>query len=427
MIAKASQVDLKREVEHLEAELGKARKALEALRESNAKHRLLLEKMTDTVWTLDMNMRPTYVSPATIEVLGYAPEERLTQHLSEMVTPETYARICELLGRELEKEREGTGDPDRTVQLEMEYYHKNGGTVWLENKVRAIRGQDGRVIGIHGVSRDITQRKMTEEALRRSEERFRQISCLTTDIIYSCVADTGGVFSIDWLSGDTETIAGFTIDEIKAQSCWRFLVMDEDLPLFDRHVTGLPPGQSMSTDLRLRHKDGRISWVTSYAECIEDATSPGGCRLYGGLVDVTNRKQIEEALKNANDQLEAANRELGHAYAWMRDKKDQLKRQLDREEMGILLDIAGSIEGVSEKVMEYLGKSRDSLIGQGVRELIKEEYRDDFFRALRQAWMGSSDDVFVEFLDVRDRAKIFDVKLTRMTLSGTRLVLMTLR
>ena len=49
MIAKASQVDLKREVEHLEAELGKARKALEALRESNAKHRLLLEKMTDTV------------------------------------------------------------------------------------------------------------------------------------------------------------------------------------------------------------------------------------------------------------------------------------------------------------------------------------------------------------------------------------------
>ena len=427
MSAKPTPEELTKKIKQLEDELRKAVETAEALRESEAKNRLLLEKMTDTVWTLDMNMKPTYVSPATVEVLGYAPEERLTQHLSEMVTPETYARISELLARELQKERDGTGDPDRTILLEMEYYHKKGGTVWLENKVRAIRADDGRIVGIHGVSRDITQRKRTEEALRTSEERFRQISNLMTDIIYSCVTDAHGVFSIDWMSGNTETITGYTIDEIKAQSCWQFLVTDEDLPLFETHVTGLSPGQSMSVDLRIRHKDGMISWLTSHAECIEDAKFPERRRLYGGLVDVTNRKQTEEALKNANSQLEAANRELGHAYAWMRDKKDQLKRQLVREEMGILLDTGGSIEGVSEKVMEYLGKSRDKLIGQGIRELIKEEYHDDFFRALRQAWMGPSDDVFVEFLDVRDRAKIFDVKLTRMTLSGARLVLMTLR
>ncbi|HOG08519.1 MAG TPA: PAS domain-containing protein [Syntrophales bacterium] len=73
MSAKPTPEELTKKIKQLEDELRKAVETAEALRESEAKNRLLLEKMTDTVWTLDMNMKPTYVSPATVEVLGYAP------------------------------------------------------------------------------------------------------------------------------------------------------------------------------------------------------------------------------------------------------------------------------------------------------------------------------------------------------------------
>lgn len=73
MSAKPTPEELTKKIKQLEDELRKALETAEALRESEAKNRLLLEKMTDTVWTLDMNMKPTYVSPATVEVLGYAP------------------------------------------------------------------------------------------------------------------------------------------------------------------------------------------------------------------------------------------------------------------------------------------------------------------------------------------------------------------
>lgn len=303
MPSKPRHAEYEKQIRELEKALAEARKTEAALREREARQRFLLEYMTDTVWTLDMHMRPTYVSPSSTTVLGYTPEERLTQHLSEMVTPETYGRVMELFARELEREATPAVDSDRTISIEMEYIHKEGHTVWLENKIRAIRDADGRIVGIHGVSRDIDDRKRTEEALRSSEERFRLLSYLTTDIIYSCRTDADGVFSIEWLSGNVEKITGYSIDEIRGRCCWRSLVLAEDLPLFDRHVTGLIPGQAMSVDLRIRRKDGETAWVTSYAECKAENEPQGTKRLFGGLVDVTHRKQVEEILRRKEAEL----------------------------------------------------------------------------------------------------------------------------
>jgi PAS domain S-box-containing protein len=145
------------------------------------------------------------------------------------------------------------------------------------------------------------------------------------------------------------------------------------------------------------------------------------------VLDVTARQRAEVALKSLNSQLEEANRQLGMAYARMRDEKDHLKRQLFQEEMGLLLNHEGRIEGVSEKFMEILGKSRERLIGHSLRELLQPGYRDDFAWELRQAWMGQSQTFDLEFLDVPAESRIFEVRMTRLTLSGSRLVLMTLR
>jgi PAS domain S-box-containing protein len=146
--------------------------ALEELKKSQERYSLVAEKMNDIIWTLDLSLRTTYVSPSVKKLLGFTQEERMAQDVKEQMTGESLNSVIEILAKEMERENEPCIDPDRTVKMEVEYYHKNGSIIWCENIVGALRNEKGRIIGIHGVSRDITERKRTEEALNHERGRF---------------------------------------------------------------------------------------------------------------------------------------------------------------------------------------------------------------------------------------------------------------
>jgi PAS domain S-box-containing protein len=132
---------------------------------------------------------------------------------------------------------------------------------------------------------------LAETALKESEERYRHISSTISDISYSCVSDPNSGYSINWLTGATERILGYSIDEIVAIHCWSALVIDEDLPLFKKYVTGLKPDKTANCELRLRTKNGRIVWIASFAECVHNQNTSDGTILYGALVDINERKK----------------------------------------------------------------------------------------------------------------------------------------
>ena len=98
----------------------------------------------------------------------------MKQYLNEQVTPASMALIEKILSEELEREQKGLGDPHRSIKFEVEYYHKDGSTVWMENVISGIRDDQGVLVGIHGVSRDITERKESELALIESFRRLRK-------------------------------------------------------------------------------------------------------------------------------------------------------------------------------------------------------------------------------------------------------------
>jgi PAS domain S-box-containing protein/putative nucleotidyltransferase with HDIG domain len=191
-------------------------------------------------------------------------------------------------------------NPIRT--LELEYYRKDGTTVRAETKFSIIRDERGMPVSILALARDITEREQAEKALMESEERFRRVSQITTDIAYSCLTDQEGAFHIDWISGAIEQTTGYTADEIMEQSCWRFLVVEEDIPLFEKNISGLSPGQSAFCDLRICHKHGEIIWVRSFAECIAEIGTSKEPRLYGGLRNITDSKKVEEKLRKSEAQ-----------------------------------------------------------------------------------------------------------------------------
>ncbi len=148
--------------------------------------------------------------------------------------------------------------------------------------------------------------KYAENRWRESEERYRRISSLTSDIAYSCIKSNNTAYSIDWIMGAVERITGHSEEDIKSLGCWRTLVIDEDRTIFDAKVNGISPGTSASCELRLRHKSGRIVWVASSAECVLASGTPDSLRLYGGLVDITERKIDEEALRQSEDKFSKA-------------------------------------------------------------------------------------------------------------------------
>jgi len=268
----------------------------EKQKETGEKYKFLAENMNDILWIMDLNLKTIYVTPSIEAVLGFTPEERIRQSVQEQLTPHSLSIAMETLAREQILEKHGQNKPDRKVTLILEYYHKDGTTRWLESIVSAIRDEHGVLANIYGVSRDITEKKQAGEKLRDSEERYRRASSIISDVVYSCKADEEGNFCIDWMTGAAEEISGYSIEEMISQKCWRFLVVEEDLPIFEEKVVGLTPGTQGTCELRIRRKDGKILWIASHAECVVKPENPDCLYLYGGLTNINMRKKTEKDL-----------------------------------------------------------------------------------------------------------------------------------
>ena len=146
------------------------------------------------------------------------------------------------------------------------------------------------------LEQDRTRRIRDAALVQTSAQRFEMISQLITDFAYSCRRDPDGSYRLDWLTGATEAITGYSPEEILARGCWRFLVLPEDLPQFAAHVVGLGPGRSATCLLRVRGKDGRTVWLQSFAQCAGDLLNPASHVLYGGCRDITERVAAEQKI-----------------------------------------------------------------------------------------------------------------------------------
>ena len=114
-----------------------------------------------------MNLRFTYISPASKRLRGLTVEEAMEQTLDQVLTPESLRIGLDVFQEEMRKEASGTADPGRMRILELEEYKKDGSTIWMEVSLAFLRDPDGRPVGILIVSRDITERKRAERALLR--------------------------------------------------------------------------------------------------------------------------------------------------------------------------------------------------------------------------------------------------------------------
>lgn len=143
------------------------KRAEEALRLSEERHRLIAHFAKDVIWTMDLNGHITYVSPSIEAVRGFTPEEAAQQSPERILTPasmEAAHSYFVQLHADLE-----AGRPAQTFRGEMEYRCKDGSTVWTEVMVQPVLGEKGEVIELLGVTRSIAEHKRLLQELQNAK------------------------------------------------------------------------------------------------------------------------------------------------------------------------------------------------------------------------------------------------------------------
>jgi len=161
-------------------DVSESRRALEELRASELKYRVLTESMADVVWTLDpLTQRFLYVSPSVKRLRGYTPEEVMAEPMDAALTPEARVYIRESSAQRVEDRLAGRIDDDTYFTTEVEQPCRDGSSVWTEVVTSFVMDPDTLHVEVHGVTRDITERRRTQEvaarAARSAEARLRII------------------------------------------------------------------------------------------------------------------------------------------------------------------------------------------------------------------------------------------------------------
>ena len=284
-------------LEKLATDLGVAmgnRASLTALRESEERFRLLLDSSPEAIFGVDSQGICTFVNPACLAMLGYTREEMLGQGVHALIH-HTYPD-----GRPYPKEqchvRCSTLEGQPTHVDSEVHWRKDGSSFPVEYWSRPMY-RDGQLVGAVVNFIDISERKRMEQALRESEERYRLISSVSTDLLYSSVQTEDGFVTVDWATASVDRVFGYTLDEILQQGGWRKYVHPEDLPEFDRNIVHLAPGQRSECELRILAKDGSTHYIRAYTLAVEAEDGRVRHRLYGACQDITERRLAEARIE----------------------------------------------------------------------------------------------------------------------------------
>ncbi|CAH2030969.1 ATP-binding protein [Trichlorobacter ammonificans] len=151
----------------------------------------------------------------------------------------------------------------------------------------------------------VTERLKSEERLKASEQNYRRIARLTSDFVHKCIRRRTEPFRITWIGGAVKSISGYRAEEIYALGCWLPLVHPDDRERVAAHLFSLVPGDRKQIEFRLVTRDGVVRWISETCHC-EAGRTGDELVLYGSSTDITERKQLEDALRLTRVSVEAA-------------------------------------------------------------------------------------------------------------------------
>ncbi len=270
-----------------------------ALRESEQRHRLLADNVTDVIWTMDLQGRYTFVSPSIEKLLGYIPEEMIQQTLEQSLCESSIPVAMKALGESVAAMAAGV--PVVEFRGELELKRKDGGTVWTEVNTSALLDREGQFVGFLGVSRDVSERKQVQATLQASELRFRNLLQETPSISVQGYDPTGVT---QYWNKASERLYGYSAQEAIGRKLID-LIIPPEMQAGVREAIGemFRTGVAIPTaELSLQRKDGsRVEVISSHVYVHNPGQTP---EMFCLDIDISERKRTEREIASYRDHLE---------------------------------------------------------------------------------------------------------------------------
>jgi PAS domain S-box-containing protein len=160
------------------------------------------------------------------------------------------------------------------------------------------------------LGRENLERRQAETSLRNSEERFRIVSELTSDLSYSFSVAQDNTVSLEWVTGAMERITGFNSHDLSKFGGWENLVHKDDILLFSEQRAQLLVGEPKTVEYRILSKTGTVLWLLDYSYPVWSDEQKRVINIYGAVQDITTRKESEKALKNSEEKYKTLTNNL---------------------------------------------------------------------------------------------------------------------
>jgi two-component system NtrC family sensor kinase len=318
----------------------------DALRVAEQEYRGIFENALDGMFRSTPEGRFILVNPALAEMLGYESPEDLVESVG-VITHEFYADPDRRSEYERLMEEQGVVE-----RFENRVLRRDGRVIWISENGRAVRGKDGRLLYYEGTVKDITDRKGAIEALRRSEEKYRELVENINDVVFA--ADENGI--VTYVSPVVEVNAGYKPSELIGRPFYEVIYPD-DRPMLLKRFKEAIAGEVEPIEYRIVAKAGDVRWVRSSSRAVFAGDRVVG--LQGVIADITAHKLVEAHLERLATAVEQAAESI------------------------VITDVAGTIQYVNPAFEHTTGYSRDEAIGQNPR-ILKSGRQDD--SVYREMW-----------------------------------------
>ncbi|TGC09804.1 PAS domain S-box protein [Methanolobus halotolerans] len=315
------------------------------IKESEEKFRALFENSVDSVMILNSDGIILEANHAACKMLGYSREEILLMSGSDLITPELRDKCMENAARLMEKGQD---------MFETIYVRKDSSRVPVEINVKLIDYNKETAILSNG--RDITERKLAERNLKKSEEKFRLLAENANDVIWTMDKHCRFLY----ISPSVMKLRGYTPEEARNQVFGEAFTPDSIMKIesaVNSFFADMQPGEMQNHSEVLEigqfHRNGHVVWTEAVARAV--FSNDGEFQFFLGVTrDISERKKAEEAIHKYTRDLSKAN----EALKSLDRMKDEFISNLSHELKTPLISIKGYSELVHDEVLGPLIKNR---------------------------------------------------------------------
>ena len=362
----------------------------EALQASEQRFRNIAAQLFDIVMIVDAEGVVRYANDALIRVLGLPPEEYVGRSGLENIHPDDVERVAEALAG-------GLPTPRAVVTMEFRARHADGSWRLLEATGQNLL-DDPAIGGVLITSRDITEQRRVDAALRESEEWFRLLADSSPDVIFRRPVSPAGPFN--YVSPSILPMTGYTPEELCSDPEILFkLLHPADASIVAEASRQVTKAGAPIVQFRWVRKDGETIWVETRLAPIADETE-AIVAVQGIVRDVTAQRAAREALReseerfrsiaeNANDVILRRPPNLDDPYDYVSpavfamtgytpeelcSTPGILRRIVHPDDIALLADLGNAELHAAPVLIRWIRKNGETILTEGRGSIVTDEH-----------------------------------------------------